>query len=458
MARCRSYLRGLSICVTVLLLVSGVVMIGVGVSSIEGNTPVAQLFEQLSSSDGLMVLKVFGLVTVVLSVLGVCATSLHHKPLLLLFSALIFVEFVALMVVASPLVQVQAQVTPPSFEVTPPSFVVTPPSFEVTPPSFVVTPPSFEVTPPSFVVTPPSFEVTPPSFVVTPPSFEVTPPSFVVTPPSFVVTLPSFVVTPPSFVVTPPSFVVTPPLFVVTPPSFEVTPPLLCNWFLGDTAAPWRTVWAFIQPHFLDECPQLSENLNFLLVRNQSGLMIRHFAVVAVVVVVVVALQMDGAVDEVFRNVTPLHRAEPYIQSELNKLQASDSCCGLRTFKDWEKQLPVSCFCKPAVSTLQPSSQSGNASSGGPCVLVGSDLYPPTSQVSERLWVHSEPCGPILKSHLSFPIKVRIGIISAFSTIAMAAVALCLALGLQEYWTTPPVETTVDDFDRVKYQPKPSLT
>lgn len=32
---------------------------------------------------------------------------------------------------------------------------------------------------------------------------------------------------------------------------------------------------------------------------------------------------MDGAVDEVFLNVTPLHRADRYIQSELSKLQAS---------------------------------------------------------------------------------------------------------------------------------------
>lgn len=100
----------------------------------------------------------------------------------------------------------------------------------------------------------------------------------------------------------------------------------------------------------------------------------------------------------------------------------------------------------------------------------------------------SQPCGPILKSYLSFPIKLRIGIISAFATIAvrhhtsppvsprstascvcfllnilvnmsqMAAIALCLVLGLEEYWKTPPVETTVDDFNRVKYQPKPSLT
>ncbi|XP_074481783.1 uncharacterized protein LOC141761976 isoform X2 [Sebastes fasciatus] len=238
MARCRSYLRGLAICVTVLLLVSGVVMIGVGFSSIDGNTPVAELFDQLSSSDGLLVLQVFGPITVLLSVLGICAASLDLKPLLVAFSALIFVEFVAVMVVASPLVQVQAQ----------------------------------------------------------------------------------------------------------------------------------------------------------------------------------------------------------------------DSCCGLRSFEDWENQLPVTCLCTPPASDLQPSSQSGNSSSEGACVRVDSDHYPPTR------WVHSEPCGPILKSYLSFPIKLRIGIISAFATITMAAIALCLTLGLEEYWTTPPVETTVDDFNRVKYQPKPSLT
>ena len=34
---------------------------------------------------------------------------------------------------------------------------------------------------------------------------------------------------------------------------------------------------------------------------------------------------MDGAVDELFLNVTPLHGSEPYIQRELSKLQLSVS-------------------------------------------------------------------------------------------------------------------------------------
>ncbi|XP_074554874.1 uncharacterized protein LOC141810911 [Halichoeres trimaculatus] len=281
MAGCRSYLRGLSICVTVLLLVSGLVMIGVGFASMEGNTPVAELFDQISTSgtkDGILVLQVFGPLTVCLSVIGICAATLDLKPLLLVFSALIFVEFVATMIAASSLVFSQAE--------------------------------------------------------------------------------------------------------------------------------------------------------------------------------------MDNEVDKVFLNVTPLHRTDAYIQKELNKLQTSDSCCGLINYKDWEDQLPVSCFWTPGFtsssSNTELSSQQADVTSEESCMLVRSDS--PNIQVPEQQWVHSKPCGPILKSYMSFPIKLRIGIISAFSTIAMAAIALCLALGLEKYWKTPKVETSVDDYNRVKYQPKPSPT
>lgn len=40
----------------------------------------------------------------------------------------------------------------------------------------------------------------------------------------------------------------------------------------------------------------------------------------------------------------------------------------------------------------------------------------------------------------------------------IAAIALCLALALEEYWMKPPVEVRVDNFNRVTYEPKPSLT
>ncbi|KAJ0012674.1 hypothetical protein NQD34_017008, partial [Periophthalmus magnuspinnatus] len=276
MAQCRSYLRGLDICVTVLLLVSGMLMIVVGFISFDGNKPVEKLLDELSSSDGLLVLQVLGPITVVLSLLGLCAASLDIKPLLLLFSALTFVEFVALIVVASPLIQIQAQ--------------------------------------------------------------------------------------------------------------------------------------------------------------------------------------MDSAVEEVFLSVTPLHKTETYIKQELSKLQASESCCGLRSFEDWEDQLPASCLCAPP--TPFPSNS---------CDLV---LNVPFYSMTIQSYINNlmpyctiinfffflQPCGPILKSYLSFPIKLRIGIISAVTTITIAAIALSLALGLERYWRRPAVESTVDDSNRVKYQLQPYLT
>ncbi|XP_053720030.1 uncharacterized protein LOC128758166 isoform X2 [Synchiropus splendidus] len=209
MARCRSYLQGLDVCVTVLLL----------------------LFEALSVSDGSVILQVFGPITVLLSVVGICAASLDVKILLILFSALIFVEFLALLIVASSLVSAQAQ--------------------------------------------------------------------------------------------------------------------------------------------------------------------------------------LDGAVDKVFMNVTPLYQADFEIQRELNKLQASDSCCGLKSFEDWDHHFPVSCFCmSPTPPPLNTVQNPRNLSTDPACVFV-------EPSDSHSVWVHSVPCGPILKSYLSFPIKVRIGIISAFATLSV---------------------------------------
>ncbi|XP_061814921.1 uncharacterized protein [Nerophis lumbriciformis] len=234
MTGCRTYLRGLDISVTALLLVSGVLMIGVGFSSIDGGVPVAELFEQLSSTDGSKVLQVFGPITVLLSLLGLCAAALNLRILLLLFCAVAFVELVAVTVASSPLLHLQAQ--------------------------------------------------------------------------------------------------------------------------------------------------------------------------------------MDGAMDEVFFNVTPLHKAEPYIQQELIKLQTWESCCGLTGYGDWEMPLPDSCLCAPA-----------RASAREPCTPV-------TPVTFQETWVYSKPCGPVLKNHVNFPIKLRIAIISTYATLAMAAIVVSLALGLHKHF------------------------
>lgn len=118
--------------------------------------PTSQLFDQLPTSGGVLALQIFGPITALLSFLGITAATLDLKLLLLLvramptltssrttlgvdwlslrlqvpsrgvrpvgththclslvllqFSALVLVEFVAVIVVASPLLRIQTQV------------------------------------------------------------------------------------------------------------------------------------------------------------------------------------------------------------------------------------------------------------------------------------------------------------------------------------------------------------
>lgn len=51
-------------------------------------------------------------------------------------------------------------------------------------------------------------------------------------------------------------------------------------------------------------------------------------------------LQLDGDVDEVFLNVTPLHKTEPFIQDELKTLQTSVR----RGDGDSNKKAPLLCL------------------------------------------------------------------------------------------------------------------
>ncbi|XP_056132629.1 uncharacterized protein LOC130109654 isoform X3 [Lampris incognitus] len=271
MAKCRNFMQGLSIIITVLLLVCAVFMTVVGFSSGYGNRLPTQL-EPWSSDHGVLLLRVFGPITVVLSVLGICAATTDIKPLLLLLSAVMFVEFVVLMVVASPLVQLQTQ--------------------------------------------------------------------------------------------------------------------------------------------------------------------------------------MDGVNDELFVNVTPLYRESTQFQTNLNDLQAKEACCGLRSYSDWKEQFLASCICSPL--NQLPHSEVANSTIDGSCVLALTSLKEENS--SNETWVHAKPCGPILKSNLSLLFKLCIGVISAVATVMISAIVLSLVFGLEEYWRAPPVETTVDDYNRVKYQPKPLLT
>ncbi|CAL8279497.1 unnamed protein product [Gadus morhua 'NCC'] len=111
MANCRTYMRGLVISFNLLLLLFGILMIVVGFSSGYGNKHLILIqLDEYSSTQSLLVLRGFGPVTVVIAILGLSASATRTRTLLLVYSALVFVVFLALMIVSAPLIQVQTQI------------------------------------------------------------------------------------------------------------------------------------------------------------------------------------------------------------------------------------------------------------------------------------------------------------------------------------------------------------
>ncbi|KAL0967237.1 hypothetical protein UPYG_G00249600 [Umbra pygmaea] len=180
---------------------------------------------------------------------------------------------------------------------------------------------------------------------------------------------------------------------------------------------------------------------------------------IAIVIVAVPMLssqpKMEEILDKRFESVPPLHNADPKVQRELNKLQASDQCCGLRSHSDWGCHIPISCYCPK----LPPDSMDVLCET----VKVGLQNTVPnntngknTTGLSHKLWVYSKPCGPILKGHMNFLIKVMIGFISTFATIMISVIVLSVALVVIQ---PPSLETPIQaSLDRVKYQLSPLAT
>ncbi|XP_036812494.1 tetraspanin-3 isoform X2 [Oncorhynchus mykiss] len=182
---------------------------------------------------------------------------------------------------------------------------------------------------------------------------------------------------------------------------------------------------------------------------------------IAIVIIAVPMLRaqpkMEEILDRRFHSVTPLHDTEPQVQRELNKLQASDQCCGLRGHSDWGCHIPLSCYCPPlppdnSLDILCETVNLGLQNTMLNCQHNNTHGQTTTS-VSQERWVYSKPCGPILKRHMNFLIQIMIGFISTFATIMIAAIVMSLVvLALQIRSTEPPLN---DSLDRVKYQLSP---
>ncbi|KAJ8008832.1 hypothetical protein DPEC_G00082520 [Dallia pectoralis] len=180
-----------------------------------------------------------------------------------------------------------------------------------------------------------------------------------------------------------------------------------------------------------------------------------QFIAIVIVAVPMVSAQreMEEILDRRFDSVPPLYDTEPQVQMELNKLQASDQCCGLRGLSDWGCHIPLSCYCPQ----LPP-----DYSFNGLCETVKSNCQfnntsgQTTTTMLQELWVYSMPCGSILKRHMNIQIQIMMGVISTFATIMIAVIVLSLVLLILQPDSAEPALD--DSLDRVKYQLRPLAT
>ncbi|XP_010890350.2 23 kDa integral membrane protein-like isoform X2 [Esox lucius] len=144
-----------------------------------------------------------------------------------------------------------------------------------------------------------------------------------------------------------------------------------------------------------------------------AAFMTCEFIAIIIVAVPMVTAQpkMEEILDRRFESVPPLYSSEPQVQMELNKLQASDQCCGLRGHSDWGCHIPVTCYC-PQLSAVDGLCETVNSN----CQLNNAKGQN-TTRLSQELWVYRKPCGPILKRHMNFLIQIMIGFISTFATV-----------------------------------------
>ncbi|XP_062339205.1 CD63 antigen-like [Osmerus eperlanus] len=113
MAGGRIYVRGLCITVNVLLLIFGGFLL---IVSLAYSLKQTIELEQRDASLGVLVFNAFGPLTVLLSIVGVYAAYKDRKWVLILYAGCLTVEWIALIIIAVPLIHVQPKILEDRFE------------------------------------------------------------------------------------------------------------------------------------------------------------------------------------------------------------------------------------------------------------------------------------------------------------------------------------------------------
>ncbi|MEQ2279662.1 hypothetical protein AMECASPLE_011661 [Ameca splendens] len=132
--------------------------------------------------------------------------------------------------------------------------------------------------------------------------------------------------------------------------------------------------------------------------------------------------QIEGVLEEKFRDLLPLNTASFQVKHMADSLQTQMHCCGLFSYTDWNNDIPASCLC------------SAEDEEKYECRMLG------YSYLSQSRSIYRKPCFPILMHYILLLADITLGVI--FTLAALAVLGMVLS-SIMIHQLRQPNRTTV---------------
>ncbi|XP_051276112.1 tetraspanin-8-like [Dicentrarchus labrax] len=119
--------------------------------------------------------------------------------------------------------------------------------------------------------------------------------------------------------------------------------------------------------------------------------------------------QLEGVLEQRFRQVLPLDKASDEVKNVADALQTKMHCCGLFSYTDWEDEIPSSCLCNQEEEME------------GLCQSIG---YMRLLQLGPQRSVYTKPCFPIMMQYFLLIADIVLGVVFTLAILALLGMTL----------------------------------
>ncbi|XP_035530691.1 tetraspanin-8-like [Morone saxatilis] len=123
----------------------------------------------------------------------------------------------------------------------------------------------------------------------------------------------------------------------------------------------------------------------------------------------IVRPQLEGILEQKFRQFVPLDKASDEVKNIADALQTGMHCCGLFSYTDWEDEIPSSCLCN------EEEEMEG---------LCKAADYTRLLQFRSQKLVYAKPCFPMLMHYVLLMADIVLGVIFTLAILAVLGMML----------------------------------